>query len=910
MKRLLRGLFARLLVLVRRNRFESDLDDELQFHLEEATRRNVERGMSPEEATTEARRCLGRDGETKEQVRKETGVHSILNRLDAWGLDFKLGFRMMVKYPGLTLAGRLAMAVAFAISVGSTSAFRSMLRTPRPLENVVTVRTWNVTRGRRHEYGASVRDFVRWSNELQSLENLSAFVHFQRRNLITDDGRGDPVNSAEITPSAFRLFRVPPLLGRPLVEEDAREGALPVAVIGYDVWRTRFGSDPTIVGQDVRLGGTVFTVVGVMPKGFAYPVNHGLWTPLRAELLGRELGGGPRVEILGRLGPGVPLASAQAELTTIGLLETTSFAETHDDLRPGLVDYAARHLNVEDTPPGAIQMVQFFFALLILVPFANVAILVYARTARRQGEIAVRNALGANRARIVMQLFVESFVLAAVAAALALLLVRIVFGQINVFLMRLGNAEFPFWYSFSVSSSAVWYLVGLTVLAAAIVGVVPAVQATGRHVHLGLRKVGGGAGMRLGTTWTVLIVVQVAVTVAVLPLAAGVAWNTSRLGFAGPGSGTEDILTAKLVTAYDPPPDVETAADYRREFRARLATVWNEMKSNLEAEPAVAGVTYAGVVPGDMPMQFFSFELEGETAPRDSTSSSRVVKQYTLVDVGFFKFFDIPLLAGRFFEAADRDQELGTVIVDRTFVQETLGDINTVGRRIRFVRSGDGEPGPWWEIVGVVEDFPLNETNLLQFHGAVYSAQMPVSPGLAVRVGSPPATYSGRLREIVTAVDPSLGLSNILPLDEVYRSRLDTMFGRLMAWTISLAILSLLFLSTAGIYALTSFAVSLRRREIGIRVALGAHQHRILGSIFSRAAMQLSLGVALGIAAAVPVAVYWESIPFDGVFLGSPDVPGVLVAVAVIVLAVGLFGSLGPAMRGLSIQAADVLKEE
>ncbi|MEE9472545.1 MAG: ABC transporter permease, partial [Acidimicrobiia bacterium] len=459
MKRWLRGQLERVRVLVRRSRFEAELDDELRFHFEESTRRNVERGMSPDEARLAARRCLGRDDETKEDVRKETGVHPVLNRLDAWWLDFKLGFRMLVKYPGLTLAGGLAMAVGIAICLGGTSAFHSMLRTPPLLEDVVTVRTWDVARGRRHGYGASLRDFVRWRDELQSLEDLSAFRHFQQRDLITEDGRGDPVNSADITPSAFRLFRVPPLMGRPLVLEDAREGAPPVVVVGHDIWRTRFGSDPTIVGREIRLGGTLHTVVGVMPEGFAYPVNHGLWTPLRTDMLSYE-GDGPQVEIFGRLRPGIELEGAQAELRGLGLLEPTAITSTHENLRPGLVDYSARHVNLEDAPPGVIHRVQVFFALLLLVPCANVAILVYARTARRQGEIAVRNALGASRRRIVTQLFAEALVLAAVAAVVALALVGFAFRQLNSLMAQLGSAEFPIWHKFSVSSSAVAYLLG------------------------------------------------------------------------------------------------------------------------------------------------------------------------------------------------------------------------------------------------------------------------------------------------------------------------------------------------------------------------------------------------------------------------------------------------------------------
>ena len=245
--RLLHGLLERLRVLFRRNRFESDLEEELRFHLEELTRRNIERGMSAEEAATAARRSLGRDEVTKANVRKQTRVLAILNWLEAWRLDIKLALRMLIKHPGLTLAGGLAMAVGIAIGLGFTGVLDALLYRPPLLQDVVTVRVWNATRGVREGYGAPLRDYVRWRNELQSVQGLSAFIQFEQHDLVTEDGRGDPVNSAQITPSAFQLFRTPPLLGRLLVEEDAVAGARPVALISHEVWRTRFGSDPETI---------------------------------------------------------------------------------------------------------------------------------------------------------------------------------------------------------------------------------------------------------------------------------------------------------------------------------------------------------------------------------------------------------------------------------------------------------------------------------------------------------------------------------------------------------------------------------------------------------------------------------------------------------------------------------------
>jgi putative ABC transport system permease protein len=906
--RLLHGLLERLRVLFRRNRFESDLEEELRFHHDALTRRNIERGMSSEEARLEARRSLGRDDATKAAVRQQTRVLAMLNWLEAWRLDIKLAFRMLVKHPGLTLAGGLAMAVGIAIGLAFTSGLDALLYRPPLLRDVVTVRVWNVTRGVREGYGAPLRNFARWRDELQSVQDLSAFIQFEQQDLVTGDGRGDPVNAVQITPSAFRIFRTPPLLGRLLVEEDALPEAPPVALLSHTVWRTRFGSDPDVVGREVRLAGTVHTIVGVMPEEFSYPVNDRLWTPLRTDPLSFE-GDGPWVEVFGRLTPGATLERARAELSAVGLLESASGVNTDEVLVPSFVDYATRHINVEGSPPNLMRLVQLFCALLLLVPCANVAILFYARTARRQGEIAVRSALGASRRRIIMQLFVEALVLASVAGVVAFLLARISLGQLDAFLASRGDAEFPAWVTLGVSPSAVWYLLGLIVLAAAVVGVVPAIQATGRSVHSGLRTEGGSGGMRLGL-WTVLIVTQVAITVAVLPLAAGVVWNTGKLGMAGHGLVTDDVLTARLVMGDDPPQSPEATEDYRQQYVARLQTLSDELKRRLEAEPDVVSVTYAGDPPGEIPRSWQRFEAEGGSPPPDAATASSW-RFSDFVDVNFFDFFDLRLLAGRPLGPGDKDPESAAVIVDRTFVRDVLGEGNAVGRRIRAIRPEELEPAPWLEIVGVVEDFPLHEIALVaEVRGTVYSAARGRSRGIAVRVRSGPAAFSNRLREITASVDPNLGLADVKTLNEAYQSRLDRVMGRMIAWSIAVATLSLLFLSIAGIYALTSFAVTQRRREIGIRVALGAYRHRILGSIFSRAAMQLGLGVALGIALSVPIVSYWRKTDINGMVLGVPDTPGLLIAVVALITVVGLAGAVGPATRGLKVEPTEALRAE
>ena len=245
-----------------------------------------------------------------------------------------------------------------------------------------------------------------------SVEQVGAY-HTVERSLAVAEGPTEPVSIAEMTASGFQLARVPPLLGRPLIEQDEGDGALPVLVIGAEAWRTRFGSDPEIIGRRVRLDDVDHTVVGVMPDDFAFPVNHRFWTPFRAASARSLKDAGREGAIFARLAPGVTLDAAEAELTTIGLMPRAADSETVGQLHPRVVRYTAAFYG--DFRQWEVRLLLFLVSLLLIPPCANIAILVYARTVTRQEEFAARSALGASRRRIVGQIFVEVLVLAALA---------------------------------------------------------------------------------------------------------------------------------------------------------------------------------------------------------------------------------------------------------------------------------------------------------------------------------------------------------------------------------------------------------------------------------------------------------------------------------------------------------------
>ena len=900
----LRSLFR---ALTRRQRFEDTLSEELRFHLDAYADDLIEKGLSRRDAYRQARVHFGSVERVRDECRQARGLWVV----DELFLDLRLGTRMLVKSPGLTLVGVLSMAVAIAIGAGSFSAIYALMDPTLPLDEgdrIVSIQNADMSNpGNPHR--RSLHDFVTWRDELGSVADLGAFRQVLR-NLVAPDGQVEPVRIAEMTAAGFRVARVPPQLGRYFDEEDEREGAPPVVVIGYDVWQNRFAGDPDIVGRTLQLGRSSHTVVAVMPEGFGFPIAHRFWTPLRVDPSDFDRGQGPSIYIFGRLAPGVTLRTARAELTTVGLRMAAAFPDTHGLLRPQVMPYAYPFFDIDS--PNMVwkfHLLQVVISLLLVVVSVNVAILVYARTATRQREIAVRSALGASRRRIVGQLFAEALVLAAAAAAVGLAMADLALGQIDAVLAR-QMGDVPFWMDFGLSFGTVVYVVGLAVLAAIIVGVLPALKATGRRVQAGLQGLGsGGSGMQLGRTWTVLIVAQVAVAVGVLPAAVFNAWESARYGVAQPGFATGEFLTTWLYLD-----NVAESGVYESELEPRYAGLQAELVRRLEAEPGVSDVIVTSGVPGNEPTG--TVEVEGVPGPAEPepavllrSTSHRV--GIGRVDIDFFDTFDVPILTGRGFGPGDDAAAASAVIVNQSFVEEALGGGNALGRHVRSLvrRSntspGNEDPGRWYEVVGVVTDFPNPvERGLAQaklYHPRRAGQDYPVSLALRVR-GAAQSRVTDRLRAIATALDPTLRLGPILTLDEVLREDQGTM--RLLALAIALATLSVLLLSAAGIYALMSFTVARRRREIGIRAALGAHPRRLLASIFSRALGQLAVGVVVGLLAAALLdgATGGELLGGEGAIL----LPGV----SALMMVVGLVAGVGPARRGLRIQPTEALREE
>ncbi len=853
--------------------------EEMHFHIEQETAHNIRNGMPADEARRAAQRSFGGVDRFAEAAHDERpGTKWSEFRVSY--LDWKLGARMLVKHPGVSVLGAITLAVAIGLAAGWFEVTRTVFHPDLPLadgDRIVRVEyTDAATQGPELR---TMHEFVQWRERLTTIEQLGAHRTIQR-NMVVPGAPPQVVEAAEITAAGFVVPGVPPLLGRPLLAGDEATAAPAVVVIGYDAWQRYFDSDPSVIGSELELGPVRATVVGVMPEGYRFPSNHQFWVPLRptrAEPLG-----GPPIEVFGRLRPGATLESADAELSAwAGQMAQLSPA-THERLRLRARPFAAPSA---DGASREVFLINLAAWLILALACANVAALMFARTATRESEIVIRNALGASRARVMGQLFIEAFVLTSAAALVGLLGVKL---AMTVALDRLGD-RLPFWWDADIEPATILYTAGLALAGAAMVALLPALRATGPQVRAGMAQIGAGnTRMRFGGAWSALIVMQVASSVICLPFgigAAAEAYQEYRLRAAFPADGllTFRPVLDSLSLANSAEPD-ETIA---------------QLSSRLREEPDVAGAGITAVLPGrSHPLRRIEMQRASEPPVLIDANTEGDRVRIGQVGPGFFETIGVPLLAGREFRSSDASGSAPVVVINESLARNIGG--NPLGVRVRFAADDGGEAGRWHEVVGVARNLGLTPTGEGEADYLYVPASGEEAEFVMLRVHGNATAFEPRLRALAFEVDPALRLMDVQPLREVIREEyLPVIQGVLAGNGI---VLLIIILSAASLYALMSVSVALRTREIGVRLAIGASPRAVLLALFRRAATQVGIGLVAGniVVAALLYMMADEVRP--GVVL-----PPLGVA-TVAMLLVGLGACLLPARRALRVQPTEALK--
>ena len=814
-----------------------------------------------------------------------------LPRLGLSGLDFKLGVRMLVRYPVLTLIG--SGSLALAIAIGSTVfAFISLMLWPRlPLpdgDQVVIVQ--------HHDQSANtpesrvVADFLRWRGGTGTLGDLAAGRR-RARNLRLGDGIVEPISIAEVTASTFAMTRVAPILGRTLTDADASAAAPPVLVIGERIWRERFAADPGLLGAQVLVSDVPTAVVGVMPAAFRFPSVFEAWQPLKIDDATVKPRAGMGITIWARMKPSVTPAQANAELAVLSAQAAADWPATHVHLIADVQPVAFSEIsNPEERT--LLAFMNLVVALLVLVVSGNVALLMFARAATRESEIVVRTALGASRGRLVAQFVAEALVLSAIAAIAGLTLGQQAMAWgVNTFTRVANDGELlPFWITSTLPPISIAYGIGLALMATAVTGILPALKMT-KGISSRLRETSaGGGGLKFGGVWTVLIVTQIAVTVtfpAMAFFATRAAWQVEDQQIGVPA---ERYLSARLSR--------ESGMT-----QARFETGVRRVREDLAAVSGVARVSLADRLPL-MWNGHYAIEMdEGGQAPTDSELEGLVTgHRVSTASVGpdFFPTFEAAPIAGRVLGPADYGDAPHVAVVNQSFVKKVLGGRNAIGRRIRYqVDSGPAEP--WREIVGVVRDMGMAVEPSPKTAGVYLPIRLRevVSVMIAARVSGDMTASTNALRSIVAKADPALRVSEVQPLSLVTANGLRTITYVVRA--LSLVSLAALILALSGIYAVMSFAVSRRTREIGIRVALGSKPSRVVLAILRRPLLQVTAGIVFGGALTFVIARLIQ------IKLGfSP----VLIGYLLVMLSVCLLACVVPARRALNVDPIAALRAE
>ncbi len=800
--------------------------------------------------------------------------------------EIRMTLSQLRQSPGFTAVASGILALGLGVTLYMCTAVQAYMLTPLPYpqpERIMHIERANLLSGF-DSLEVTQHDFVEWRDVQQSFEDLAAF-YYGTVNLSGSE-LPERYEGAFITPSAFEIIAQDAHIGRTLVAADGVPGAEPVIVLGFDAWLNRYNGDPAIIGRTVRVNGVPSTVVGVMPKGFAFPLAQEVWVPLVVDLAKIERGEGMTVEVFGRLEEGVSLEQARAEFANIAAALADRYA-ANENITTVIKPFQREY--VGDEARTSISAMFVAVLLVLLIACANVANLILARTAARQRDIALRAALGASRWRILVHVLTESVVLAAIGGAIGWFLADAGLELTDRAFTAAGVQE-PFWVMLESDGRVMLFGVCVAVLAGVIAGLAPALRATRTDVNEYLKEGAKGSGAPASKLSRGLVTAEIALS-CILLVSAGLMIRSVVNMHARPlGIENTNLLTGRIGLPEARYPD--PASQYR---------FFEQLSERLDANPELLGATVAYSYPGT-DSRVTPYRTRDMEVPDDGqlpwTRYAGVMENYADV-------LGLELVRGRWFDARERADSRPVAIIDQRFAEEVFADGDPVGQQVFLGDPGSEESG-WHTIIGVTEATVISQLDDPDWPTAfVPLVQVPQRfLTVAVHTRGDPLAFSQSLRKAVYELDPDIPVYWVRTLDNWiwagnFTSRIVTILFGIFAFVA-------VVLSAAGIYSVLAYSVAQRTREIGVRRALGALDGRIFNMILGQGAWQLGIGLTVGLACAVLFA-RLLSVMLAGV---TPFDPPTLLGVAVILLAVALLASLVPALRAMRVNPMEALRYE
>jgi putative ABC transport system permease protein len=867
-------VWRRIAMLLRRDDAAQGLDDEMRLHREMKERELIADGMEADEARHEAARAFGNLTLLSERGREAWGWRW----LEDLAQDCGFAIRGLRKSPGYTATA----VVTLILGIGATTAIFSVVNTVllRPLPYADPAR---LVRIEENHDGATNFSFANYLDlralQLKAIERLGVY----RPWTFNVSGGAEPaqVEGAMISADLFDALGLAPELGRGFMDDEQRDGADNVAVLSNGLWQRQFGSDPSVVGKTIRVSDVPHVIVGVMPAGFEFPQGARIYTPL---VIGSEIRKNRRshlLHVVGRLRAGATATHAEAELR--------SFVEAVMKENPGVdtgfqVAVGGLHERITAPVRPALLVLLGAVGLVLLTACANVANLVLMRNTTRVREFAVRAALGAAHGRLLRQCLAESAVLGLVGATGGVLLAIWCVKLIVAF----GPGGVPRLDEVRVDGIVLAFAAGLSLMTAMVFGAVPAVEASRTDPNSALKEgARGSSSGRSGRLRGALVVAEIALALMLLAGSGLLINSFVRLSKVWPGYDEKNLLTANLFLSPT------------RYQDARIAPFFEQL---LERVRTIPGVEAAAVV-NTLPLSrgaATDFVVEGRPAPAPGDEPSADIR---VIAGDYFSTLRIPLLRGRWFEPRDTENSTRVMVINRGMAVQYWPGENPIGKRVTMMDWGPPLTG---EIVGVVGDVKADSLDAPVGYTIYWpERQFPsIFDNLVVRTTRDPVQVATALKVAVHAFDPDLPVASIATMEE----RLATSVKPRRVQTVLLGVFATLALSMAivGIYGVMAYSVSGRRREIGIRMALGADASAVRNLVLREGLLWAALGTTLGLAAALAMASVLSSLLY-GV---APRDPATMVGVTLLLVIVAMLACYLPARRAAKLDAMKTLRAE
>jgi len=756
----------------------------------------------------------------------------------------------------------------------------------------------------------SAMDYEEVRTQQKSYDLMSAYINGSTVN-VTVDGTPKRYTGAYVTPDFMRILGVGPIQGRDLRAEDNLPGAEKVALIGYGLWQRDFGGSAEIIGKGLRINGTPATIVGVMPKDFAFPINEQLWIPLYSEFPVRERNNPRNVNpgVVALLKPGVSLDQANAEATTLAKRLAEAYPDTNKQFNTGKVEPLLKTYTPVPLRGTLLTMLAFCVGLL-LIGCVNVMNMQFARATLRARELAIRSSLGASRIRLIFQMLTESLLVTVVGTVVGVGLAYYCCDLLNATVRNFDNPP-PSWITFDIDGPVLTFSI-IAMLAAAIVsGLLPAWMASRANV-ISVLKEGGRGGTSRATRVTMrgLVVLQVVVTCVLLIGSLLQMQSILKQQTIDYGYDTDSIMSARMGLMDGAYPTPET----KMVFFDRLV---RELQAHSEFESVALTNKFRMVFSGSGPI-----EIEGKEYKEKKDRPNANFEQVT---PGYFQVLGQTMVEGRNFQDDDLDTKLPVAIVNAAFARKHFGNESPLARRFRALDGNTLQPGPWRTIVGVVPTVrmmpPFNIPNVdetgfyvpfysqpngpLQADGGVTQfATVLVKPRGGLRAD----TLANALRREVAKVDPDLPLYFVdTPTRQIagFVSQ-----GRVVAIMFSIFGVVAMIIAGVGIYGVMSFSVNQRTQELGVRMALGADSRRILRMVLRQGSILTGVGLAIGLLITLGLAGVAGAGIQTVLFGVSPLDPLAYAAVATLIALVSLAASFVPARRATRVDPMIALRAE